>query len=1144
MRKLTLILWGAMMLALAVSWSLQAQEVIAHIRGTVTDPSGAGIPGATVKATNTQTQVSTTVPSMDDGGFEFLSLTPGIYDVTVTKDGFRTFTANKITLALNQIYNLAVPMEVGQITESVQVEGNLAQVESTVTQLGTLITAQQIVDMPLIGRNWTTLEQLAPGVQASSDRFGSGAYATNGSQTQQNSFLIDGADSNDIAINTPLVIPSPDAIQEFNLVSSTMNAEYGRNSGGILNAIIKSGTNEFHGSAFEFFRDTSLNDPNFFNQPNVFHQNEFGGTIGGPIRKDKTFFFLSYQGYYNREAQSLPGGSLPTVFTQAQRNGSFPDIANSTTASPIALVAESGATMAAGTPYNVLFPNGQIPAADFNAISANLLQKYVPLPNSPGNLYSYSPVSTNSDYQGIAKVDQHFGSKDTVWASAFFEDNPSADTLSFGGGNLPGFGDVNKFALKTYAASWSHVFSPTTLNEFRASYVRENFISGEPQSSVLPSSLGFTGINPQDPAAAGVPFVGITGYFNLGFGIQGPVPRVDENYQLNESVSKVMGNHTLKFGFTGERFGVAEKFDFINNGYYTFGGAGLYSTGDPAADFLLGIPDSYEQTSGNTQKERAYEYYMFVQDSWKATRSLTLNYGLGYQIDTPFNNSWDGGLAMDCLRPGQQSTVFPSAPVGLVFPGDPTCSSSGYYSHYDNFAPRFGFAYSPNWGPISGGKAQKFVIRGGFGISFNQAEEETALQNLLSVPFALESLGIGDAGGNPSFAAPYTDIATGQSIPNKFPFSAPKPGNSNVNFSFFEPIVMNTVSPNFTTPYAMNYNLNIQRELPAAIVLQVGYVGSQGRHLEVAYEGNPITPAGQAACAADQTCVANRTLQPYLYPDHTEFVPGNIIASAGTQGTIGVSNYNSLQISANKRLTRRLTFTAAYTWSHSIDDGSGYEESSAQAASNPRGFNVYNAELSKGDSAFDARHRFVASYDYELPHLGWNNAFVKYAVNGWRVAGITTFQTGFPLTPYDSSYLSLTCSVFTYYGCADGPNSVGPTQIYNPRNTSLSNTVAGTGPLPNYYFNPNSFTEQTPGTFGTSGRNSIHGPGINNTNLSLQKEIQFTERRKIQLRLEAYNVFNHAQFLLPGNNIVTPNFGRVTSASAGRLIQLGAKFYF
>ena len=347
------------MLALASSWNLQAQEVVAHIRGTVTDPSGAGIPGAEIKATNTQTRVSTTVPSKDDGTFEFLSLPPGIYDVTVTKSGFRTSTAHAITLALNQVFNLPIALEVGQVSESVQVEANAQQVETTTTQLGTIIDSKQIVDLPLLGRNWTQLEQLVPGTVGASDRFNAGNYATNGSESQQNSFLINGADAMDYRLNAPLVIPSPDAIDQFNLIESTINPEYGRNSGGILNAIIKSGTNQFHGSAFEFYRDSFLNARNFFqvSEP-IFHQNQYGGTVGGPIWRDHTFFFLSYQGTRNRSPDPNAESNTTTVFTQDQRNGFFPNIAASTAASPIALQAESGATMAAGTPYNVLFPTG------------------------------------------------------------------------------------------------------------------------------------------------------------------------------------------------------------------------------------------------------------------------------------------------------------------------------------------------------------------------------------------------------------------------------------------------------------------------------------------------------------------------------------------------------------------------------------------------------------------------------------------------------------------------------------------------------------------------------------------------------------------------------------------------------------------
>jgi len=680
---------GAWMLALALSWNLQAQEVIAHIRGTVTDPSGAGVPGAEVKATSTQTQVSTTVPTKDDGSYEFLSLPPGTYDVTVTKAGFRTSTAHAITLTVNQVYNLPVSLEVGQVTESVQVESNPIQVETSTTQLDTIIDAKQIVDLPLLGRNWTQLQQLIPGVVGSSDRFGTGGnYASNGSESQQNSFLINGADSMDIRLNAPLIVPSPDAIGEFNFITSTINPEYGRNSGGILNAVIKSGSNSFHGDAFEFYRDTFMNTRNFFQTSNtVFHQNQYGGVLGGPIIKEHTFFFISYQGTRNRAPDSNGTGQT-NVFSQSQRNGLFPDIATSTTASPFPLVAESGATMPAGTPYNVLFPNGQIPSADFNPLSLKLLQS-VPLPNLGGNLYSFNPVQVEDQEQGVVRIDHTVSDKDAIWGYAFWQHDPVIHTLSFLGGTLPGNGE-NDTSFNTQAVgSWTHTFNPTTLNEFRVAFTRLNFAAVTPTNIELPSSLGFTGITPQFPQSASAPFINLTGYFNLGFSPDGPQPAVDNTYQITDNFSKVAGNHTLKFGFTGTRYEVNNPFEANNNGDFTFGGNGLYSTSDPAADFLLGIPDSYSQNSGGYQNFRSYEYYMYAQDSWKVTNNLTFNYGLGYQIDTPLTNQRFGQEAFNCFRPGQQSTVFPTAPLGLDFPGDPGCSASGYYQHNDNFAPRF-----------------------------------------------------------------------------------------------------------------------------------------------------------------------------------------------------------------------------------------------------------------------------------------------------------------------------------------------------------------------------------------------------------------------------------------------------------------------
>jgi hypothetical protein len=996
-----------------------------------------------------------------------------------------------------------------------------------------VVESQQIVDLPLNGRNWTQLQQLAPGVVASSDRFGT--FATNGSETQQNSFLINGMDAIDLPLNTPAVIPSPDAIGQFNLVTSSINPEYGRNSGGVLNAIIKSGSNQFHGSAFEFYRDTFLDDRNLFQLTKpVYHQNQFGATIGGPIIKDHTFFMFSYQGTRFVEP-SANGGWTTTVFSQDERNGLFPDIATSTATSPFPLVGSSGATFAAGTPYNEIFPTGQIPAVDFNPISKNLLQ-YVPLPNLPGNLYSFNPSTTGVTDQEIVRID-HTMKKDTLWVTLTFQRNPTSDDIPFTGSSLPGFGDVNKRHIYADSASWTHTFSPTTLNEVRVSWLRLNLQVVEPQKPVLPSSLGFTGIIPQDTAGAGAPLVSLNGYFTLGFSTNGPQPRIDSTYQITDGFSKVIGNHTLKFGFDGKRYQVGNPFYGDNNGAFSFGGSGEYSTGDPGADFLLGIPDNYQQGSGGWIDARTYEYYFYAQDSWKARRDVTINFGTGYQIDTPVVQHHFGGEAMNCFRPGEQSSVFPTAPVGLVFPGDPGCSSSGYYTRYGDIGPRLGVAYALN---------SKTSIRSGFGIYFNRVEEELMLQNLGAVPFSLSSGGIGDVGGSPSFANPWQDIATGQSIANKFPFVPAMPGNKTLDFSFFEPMVLNVVNPSFTSPYAMNYNLNLERELPGAMILQVGYVGAEGRHLEMAYEGNPITPAGTAACAASSACIAGRAFEQVLYPSYTEYAPGNIIASAGTQSTVGVSHYNSLQANLNKRFSHGLLFQASYTWGHSLDDTSGFENSSFGT----RGTNPYNFALDKGNSAFDARQRFVVNYDYELPHLSrfWNNDFSKKVLDGWHIAGITTLQTGFPIELADSAYRSLTCGyAYSYYGCPDSINGLAPVQTYNPRTSDLVNkskTPSNTTAKLYYYFNPNNYGNPAYGTIGTAGRNFFSGPGINHTDLSLSKRVYLTEVRFFELRGEAYNLFNHTQFSAPTSDFNSGNFGRSLSAAAGRTVQLAAKFYF
>jgi hypothetical protein len=1147
----------------------RADNLYAKIQGTVTDPTGAVLSGAKLVATNVGTNLEYTAETSGDGNYVFLNLPIGTYRVTATGAGFRTFTATGITLVLDEVYQLNIKMEIGQISEQVLVEAANVQVETTNTQLGTVINGDTIVDMPLNGRNWTQLQQLQPGVMSSSDRFGT--YSTNGSQTQQNSFLINGQDSNDLPLNTPLIIPSPDAIAEFSMVTDTINPEYGRNSGAILNAAIKSGTNSFHGDGFEFYRDTFLNTKDFFTgNAAVFHQNQYGGTIGGPIWKNHTFFFFSYQGSQFREPQT---SNTQTVYSAAELAGNFsqgadvdsatgkPYIAESTTKAPMALWGDSASPCpvtgpqcaANSTTYAALFSTGMVPTQDFNPISQKLVSQFVPLPNGANNAFNFTAVEPGSTEQYLWQIDHTFSSKDSIRFYGFLQSAPTEETLPFTGATLPGFPEVDQRHEKQYTASWTHVFSSSVLNELRAGYTRFNFAAVEPQTPVLPSSFGFD-INVQSPAGAGLPVMTVSGAdagqvnFTLGFSANGPQPRKDQTYQLDDNFSWVRGRHTFKFGYDGRRFQVSNPFFFNNDGSYGFGAAGLFTTGNAGVDFLLGIPDSYAQSSGGFINASAQEHYLYAQDSWKVKPDFTLNYGLAWQINGPLTDHFNNGRAIDCFRPGETSAIFPTAPTGLVFPGDAGCTSSGIYTGYTHFAPRLGMAWAPHAGGPLGrltGDQGKFSIRTGVGIYYNQVEEELSLQNLTAPPFALSSGGIGDVGGSPSFANPFTDIAGRATINNKFPFTPPVAGTP-VDFSFFEPMSLNVLDPRFAVPYSVNYNLTMQRELPGQMILSIGYVGSQGRHLERAYEQNPSIPG---ACAAEPTCIGSageRAQQGFNFPQNFRYpaiIPGSIsantpngvlaIASVGQQSTDGNSKYNSLQASLNKRMSHGLDFLLSYTYAHAEDDGSSFENS----AFGTRGTNPFINALNWGDSGFDARQRFVASYSYELPvpHALTSNGALSRAFKGWRVAGNTTFQTGFPVNLSDSHFTSGTCWEFTFYGCPDNPNQVAPVTIMDPRSSAK-----------HFYFSTSSFAPATPGTFGNAGRDSLHGPGLNVTNLALMKDIQLREQMRIELRLESFNTFNHVNFNLPNSNVFSSQFGEVTSDGniGPRTVQLAGKFYF
>ena len=1151
-----------------------ADNLYASIRGTVVDPSGAVVPDAKLTATNVATGINYHETSSKDGLFTFQQLPIGDYTVRAEKPGFKTFSEARIHLDLDQVFNLRVGMELGTVSDTITVDANPAQVETTSMQLGTTVTGQQIVDIPLNGRNWTQLMQLQPGVQSSSDRFGAGAYSTNGSETQQNSFLINGTDSNDTSLNTPLVIPSPDAIGEFNLVTSTINPEYGRNSGAIVNAAIKSGTNQFHGDVFEFYRDTFLDAKSWF-EPTAapFHQNQFGGTIGGPIVKDHAFIFFSYQGLRATQPEGYDNDIVPTVLSPAQRGGDFsadnggapfatPPVAG---VSPFPLYGDSaspcpvgGAQCPVGTAYTSLFSTGVVPTQDLNPLSLKLMNQYVPLPNAANNTYQFNPVITRKNDQYLGRIDEKLTSKDSLWFYGLYQNSPYDETLPFTGATLPGFGNTNPEKYYEFTVASNHTFSPTSLNELRFAYLRFNFLANGPQSVINPTAYGFTGITPQDPALESLPVIAVgegspASLFTLGFSTNGPQPRVQNTYQVTDNFSKVAGHHTVKLGFNMDRLEINNPFYNSMSGDYSFGAAGTFSTGDPAADFLLGIPDSYQQGSGSIIRARAREYYSYGQDQWQARPNLTLTLGLAWDIETPYENLYANGEVMSAFRAGQQSTIFPTAPVGIVFPGDKGINKYGGPNvPYKNFAPRLGFAWSP-------GNSHNLSVRGGIGLYYNRSEEETALQTLGNPPFSLLSSGTLGSGAPPNFGNPYTSQNTAavtygtsngpQTVPtvamaNPFPFSPPTAG-SNPDFTPFEPIGfnMNTEDPNLTSPRSTNFNLNVQYQVSKSMIATIGYVGAIGRHEIGAYNLNPAgvapgvnnDPVAQG-CGSDfglAQCAGGESFQ---YGAYT-----NVIGQIGVQKTDFSSNYNSLQASLTRRFSNGLGFQIAYTWSRNFDYTSNLENS----AFNGPGFNNFDVAQNYGPSANDAPQRLVANFIYTLPFYRYGHHW-RALTDGWNLSGIATFQSGFPVEVANFAYNDLQWSYPDAYYAPPGRGQITGVPLAQ-NNNPRSALAAGS---PGNWINPAAFAIPNTGTVGDANRNPFYGPGLNFWDMALEKDIHFTEAKYVELRLETFNTFNHAQFAAPDGALGGATFGQIlgvqqaTTNGDGRVVQLAGKIYF
>ena len=1157
-----------------VEHSAVAQNVYAAIHGTVTDASGAVVPNAKVTALNTSTGISTVVTTDSKGYYILPQLQAGgPYTVSIEAQGFQKFQTTGITLEVNNNLDVDTPLKTGSSTTVIEVAAASVQVETSDTQLKSDITAQTLEDLPLLGRDVVELQKTAPGVVESSDRFGT--FSTNGNQTPQNSYLLDGTDINDGPLQSAGITPNLDAIGEFQVITSTLNPEYYRNSGAIVSESIKSGTNRIHGSGFEFYRDTFLNNGNYFSPTRPpFHQNIYGGTLGGPVLKDKLFGFFAYQGLRSATASS----ATTNTFSAAELAGSFTGSPTDTTASGPSPFSANPLPFAigacpAGTTWASCFPSGaaQIsPTTQFNSIAYAIAQKYAPtattiIGNTPSTRFNAGSQSASD--QGIIRVDYHLTQQDQLWASTIFQSDPNTSQIPFDGASVLGFGETNARHFKIFNASYTHSFSTNTINELRVGYYRFNYAAVTPQQVQSPASYGFN-ISPQNGAAAALPVIGILNGPTFGFSNDGPQPRKDENYDYNDNFTHIIGGHNLKFGAHIEKFVVSNPFYADNNGSFSFNGTGTYSSGNPVLDFFLGIPDTYAQQSGGFIDATAWELYGYAQDNWKVNSSLTLNYGLAWDSEAPNANKQFDGVGVTCFSLSTQtSTVFPGGPPGLTFPGDKGCNNQeGATTKYNHFAPRFGVAWSPESGPsalIGRSGQHDFSVRLGFGVYYNRDQEEGSLQNLSSPPFSKQSNGAADAGGNPGFANPFADVAN--SVPaatNPFPFSPPKPG-APVNWLNFPDLDINAIDKGYTTPIVYNFNLNLQRSLPGAMVLQVGYVGSVAHHLVTVYDGDPITTADHAGCLADPNCSAETPYIHPLFPQYTALAaltnPVNANGQpyyygVGVQASHGSSNYNSLQVQLQKAPTHGLTFNISYTYAHGLDNSSGLESSGF----NGRGINFVPGfqYLSYGDSDFDARHRLATYYTYQVPILASmkDHYLLRETLGGWNISGVTALQTGFPINIEESGdYQSAWCDAFFYYYCADSPN----TSNFKEGSLGPRNLRAFNGGTPsNYWFDPTVFSPEQLGTFGNTKRNYFHGPGFNYTNMSLFKNFAIGrgESKYIQLRLESFNVFNHANFSNPDGNFLDGSFGVISSVvqpaetggdpQPGRAVQIAGKFYF
>jgi outer membrane receptor protein involved in Fe transport len=1185
---------------------LCAQDATGRIIGNVTDPSGASVAGAKITVVNVGTKITTMATTDNAGFYQVLSLPIGYYDVTVEKTGFEKVVFTKQQLQISQSLRLDAALVIGKQTESIEVSSQAANVETVNQTIGTSVVGETIQRAPLNGRNVLDLAALQPGVtETNADSGAAGSYSVAGGRSDSVTFLLDGATNNDLLSNEVVFNPNPDTIAEFRIMESNYSAEYGRNGGGVISVVTKSGTNDWHGSAFEFLRNDAFNANLFFNKSNpdptqrlprpVLKRNQYGATFGGPIKKDKFFFFVGYQG--QRLTQQEESGSFP-VFTPQQLNGDFSTAVpnNQTVTGPggssFTCAAAGGCpdpNVAAFLQANPYFaaPNGNaaqaiIDPSKFNAITRKYLAEGW-FKTDPSGVANFLGSHTDNNNEVTGKLDFALTEKDKVSLTLGGSRNPLLDPFNYA--SVPGFPNTTQLNHYFLNGTYYRTLTANVVNEFRG-YTQRLYELHDAVGAKLPTPADFNiGVNPDHPT--GPTNIYFDNGLLVGFSVQGPTTFADNTFGFVDTITWIHGHHNFKFGGGLSAYQSNSVYDYYGNGefdFYTsyYGAPGIAATGNPFADFLLGAPDQLFQGPAAPSTIRSKATFVFVQDEWRISKNLTLNLGVRYEYSQP---KYDTQRRTYSIIPGEQSTVFTNAPVGMVFPGDKGAPRGTNFPDKNNWAPRIGFA----WDPKGDGKTS---IRGGFGMFYDVLKGEDNLQFNGQPPFFSEAAPLmspvvpGQTSPLTYFNDPYNTAAGN---PNPFPS---KPPTKDINFlgAGFLPINANSsvyfVDPHLKTPYTYQYSLSMQHEVFKNTVFEASYVGSSSHGLTGLQDINPfvlgttdrvlnLTP-GNATCPDDLGNSTNPNAQPTCS-----------FGSAPEFKNITRASYNSLQVSLTRQIADtpglgRTYFTFAYTLAHSIDNVSGFRQRNSSVPS-------YNDNLFRASSDQDVRHRVTFSGGWDLPIEHYWSSGPKRLTQGWSVFPIFTWHTGFPF------------DVFARFSDRFNPGSEGPSGAGDSGNVhaNVRGTLAdlqaqdprkaqdfGFGPG-NYWFNPNALTVNqcapppsapcTPGpemfpsnfqivqdptlaTYGTLPRNYLRGPGYINLDMAFSKTTAITERMKLEFRAEFFNIFNHANFLSPGvtnNNNGTytgggvgtnPNnpaqFGQITSTYDPRIIQLAARITF